>query len=78
MGIQNCFFIPHMRPVQRLTEDPSVGLYLHLDELVAFARICRQEPIDAEIDDYLSNLKRFAFYLWTQGVRSYRTGSPRN
>ena len=35
------------------TEDTSVGLYLHLDEK-GICSECRQEPIDAEIDDSLT------------------------
>ena len=52
MGIQIVSLF-HTCPQCNETEDPSVGLYLHLDES-GICEECRETEIDAEIDDYLS------------------------
>ena len=52
MGIQIVSLF-HTCAQCNVTENPSIGLYLHLEK--GICEECREpEPIDAEIDDYLS------------------------
>ena len=69
MGIQIVSLFPTCTQCNE-TEDRSVGLYLYLDEKDICSE-CREEPIDAEIDESLT-LERFTIYMWTQGIRAFR------